>query len=73
VNIIVVANGCGKRWCEGRSNYCNMESNAVAEAAVLGMYRTEMVSWSACLSSHVEGWEKRRCLASDAAIRARVE
>lgn len=44
----------------------------VVEAALEGMYK-EGVLGERGVSSGVPGWTKRRCLASDAAIRARVE
>jgi hypothetical protein len=62
------------RWYVRPAVYWYMENNnAVAFAAVLGMYRDGELVGVSFLSFHVEGWEKRRCLASDAAIRARVE
>lgn len=71
---INLANDCGKRWyVEGCGLLGHGKQCGRRRGGAVCWVCTEMVSWSACLSFHVEGWEKRRCLASDAAIRARVE
>lgn len=50
-----------------------MESSGCSDAALECGVCTKTVLWQAYLTCVVDGWVKRRCLASDPAIRARVE